>query len=45
MTSPTSYTGVSTMTTMNAGKPDRVEATVTGKWLGTDCGDVQPAVR
>ena len=45
MTSSTSYSGVSTMTTESGGKADRMDATAIGKWLGNDCGDVQPAVK
>ena len=45
MTSSTSYSGVSTVEMPIQGKPTKVESQVTGKWLGADCGSVQPVAR
>lgn len=42
MTSSTSYTGTSIVNTTVHGKPERMENTVTGKYLGSDCGDIKP---
>lgn len=42
MTSPTEYSGHSTMTTTVKGQPEKVEVTNSGRWLGSDCGNIQP---
>jgi hypothetical protein len=42
MTGPNSYSGTSTMNTMVQGKPTQMSSTMTGKWLGSDCGDIKP---
>ncbi len=45
MTSSTSYTGVTSVEMPVQGKPTKVDSQVTGKWLGADCGSVQPVSR
>lgn len=42
MTSPTEYSGRATMTTTVKGQPEKVETTNSGRWLGSDCGNIQP---
>jgi len=42
MTSATSWTGTSVIDTTVQGKPTHMNQTMTGKWLGADCGDVKP---
>ena len=37
-----SYAGTSQVTSQVDGKPQRMTMTMTGRWLGTDCGAVQP---
>lgn len=36
------YTGHSTMSGTMQGKPMQMQTDVVGKWVGSDCGDVQP---
>jgi hypothetical protein len=43
MTSATSYTGTMSFNTIVQGKPERMDSTMTGRYLGSDCGDVKPA--
>lgn len=43
MSSPTAYTMHSVSDSMVDGKPQHVEMDIAGKWLGADCGSVQPA--
>ncbi len=38
------HTGRVTMESMVAGKPSKMEMAHTGRWLGSDCGDVKPLV-
>jgi hypothetical protein len=42
MTSPTEYSGRSTITSTVKGQPEKVEVTNSGRWLGSDCGNIQP---
>jgi hypothetical protein len=42
MASPTSYSGRSTVLTQMQGKPEKIEMTHTGRWLGADCGSIKP---
>jgi len=42
MTGPNSYTGTSTVNTVVQGKPTLMTSTMSGKWLGSDCGDIKP---
>jgi hypothetical protein len=42
MTGPNSYAGTSTVNTMMQGKPTQMTSTMSGKWLGKDCGDIKP---
>lgn len=44
MSSPTSYSGHATVNTQVKGKPEKVEMTQSGKWLGADCGSLKPRV-
>jgi hypothetical protein len=37
------YTGRSSLTTQVQGRAQQVEMAMAGKWLGADCGEVQPA--
>ncbi|MBL8303498.1 MAG: DUF3617 domain-containing protein [Ideonella sp.] len=39
---PTAYAGNFTMRTVQDGKPEQLQMTQTGKWLGADCGKVRP---
>ncbi len=45
MLSPTAYDGNFTMNTVVNGKPERMQMTQQGKWLGADCGSLQPIKR
>lgn len=42
MTSPTEYTGRSTVLTQVKGQPEKVDMTHAGRWLGADCGNLKP---
>lgn len=42
LTSPTSYSGRATVLTQVQGKPEKIEMTQTGRWLGADCGTLKP---
>jgi len=42
MTSPTSYSGTGVVNMNMNGKPDRMQTSITGKWLGADCGTIKP---
>jgi hypothetical protein len=44
LTGPNSFTGTSVVTTTVQGKPERMESTLTGKYLGADCGGIKPLV-
>ena len=44
LASPTSYTGRTTVLTQVQGKPEKMEMTQTGRWLGADCGSIKPRV-
>jgi hypothetical protein len=41
--SPESYTSRMTMTTVERGKPQKVNVESAGKWISADCGTVKPA--
>lgn len=41
-TSDKAYTGTSTVTTEVNGAPQKMNVTMSGKWLASDCGDVKP---
>jgi hypothetical protein len=43
MTSATSYSGTMSVNTVVDGKPEKMDSAMTGKWLGSDCGDIKPA--
>lgn len=43
MTSATSFTGNSVVNTVEHGKPERMEMSMAGRYLGADCGDIAPA--
>lgn len=38
----TAYNGQMTVDTVVNGKPERIESTLSGRWLGADCGTVKP---
>jgi hypothetical protein len=42
LASPTSYSGRATVVTQVQGKPEKIEMTQTGRWLGADCGTLKP---
>ena len=42
LASPTSYSGRTTVLTQVQGKPEKMEMTQTGRWLGADCGAIKP---
>lgn len=42
LSSPTSYTGRTTVLTQVEGKPEKMEMTQSGRWLGADCGSIKP---
>lgn len=42
---PAAYSGSMRMVTEMDGKPERMNMTMTGKWLGPDCGSLKPAPR
>jgi hypothetical protein len=44
LASPTSYSGRTTVLTQVQGKPEKMEMTQTGRWLGADCGAIKPKV-
>jgi hypothetical protein len=44
LASPTSYSGRTTVLTQVQGKPEKMEMTQTGRWLGADCGAIKPRV-
>jgi hypothetical protein len=44
MASPTSYSGRTTVLTQVQGKPEKMEMTHTGRWIGADCGAIKPRV-
>jgi hypothetical protein len=44
LTGPTSFTGSSVVNTTVQGKPERMETTVIGKYVGADCGGIKPLV-
>jgi hypothetical protein len=42
LVSPTAYAGNFTLRTVHEGKPEQMQMSQTGKWLGTDCGKLRP---
>lgn len=40
--SPTSYGGNFAIVTTHDGKPERLQMSQTGRWLGADCGNIRP---
>ena len=42
LSSPTTYSGRTTVLTQVQGKPEKMEMTQTGRWLGADCGAIKP---
>jgi hypothetical protein len=42
MTSPTAYNGRASVVTQIKGKPEKIDMTQTGRWVGADCGTIQP---
>jgi hypothetical protein len=42
MTSPTAYNGRASVVTQVKGKPEKVDMTQTGHWIGADCGALKP---
>lgn len=43
--SATAYSGVMQVVTDVDGKPEKLQMTTSGKWLGSDCGNIKPAAR
>ncbi len=43
--SPTAYTGDFTITTVVAGKPERMQMSQSGKWLAAECGALAPKAK
>jgi len=44
MTDPNNYSGKATVLTQVKGKPEKLDMTSTGKWVGADCGNIKPRV-
>jgi hypothetical protein len=44
LTGPNSFTGTTLVSTTLQGKPERMESTISGKYLGANCGDIKPLV-
>jgi len=42
MTSPTAYSGRTTVLSQAGGKPEKMEMTQTGRWVAAECGSVKP---
>jgi hypothetical protein len=42
MTSPKAYNGRSSVVTQISGRPEKIDMTQTGQWLGADCGTIKP---
>lgn len=45
LVSPAAYTGSFKLLTDVDGKPERMTMSMSGKWLGADCGNIKPAGR
>jgi hypothetical protein len=41
-TSPEAYSSKMVITTAVQGKPEKITAEGSGKWLGADCGTIKP---
>lgn len=42
LASPTRYSGRASMLTQVQGKPEKVDMTMTGRWIAADCGAIKP---